>query len=118
MMRLLATTAASAYRLDVDRLARETLDQQQRMIKQGANTHPCAVHLHPLTRHEVMRHKPEHPALRYWQPTVDGIKPDTFVGLALVIDESVPLGYTTLEVCAGCLSAAVRCDYAVQEALR
>jgi len=102
-MRILSTTAASAYRLDVDQLAKEVLHQQESTYKQTARF-PCAVHLHPTTRREVMKYKPESAALRYWQPTVDGVKPDTFVGLAIVIDDSVPLGYATLEVCEGCLA--------------
>jgi hypothetical protein len=117
-MRLLGTTAASAYRLDVDQLARETLDQQSRMAKGSANWHPCAVRLHPQTRSAVMRHRPADGQPPYWAPTVDGVAPDTFVGLALITDESVPLGYATLEVCEGCMGPTARCRYATQEGCR
>jgi hypothetical protein len=109
-MRVLGTTAASAYRLDVDQLARETLDQQQRIMEQTGRT-PCAVRVHSQTRREVMRHKPsaQSVALRYWHPTADGLKRDTFFGMAVIIDDTVPLGYATLEVCDGCMSIGAAC---------
>lgn len=116
-MRILGTTAACALQLDVDRLAREVGIQQDTMHTQTGHM-PCAVRLNSETRRQVMRHRPGPGMLPYWAPTVDGVKPNTFVGLALVTDESVPPGYATLEVCQGCLNASARCDYATWEALQ
>lgn len=110
LVRILTTTAANAYRLDVDQLATEVLQQQDRTYKQ-AGAIPCVVHLHPHTRREVMRHRRPSGSQPYWQAGSSHGQPDTFVGINIVVDEDVPLGYATLETCAGCMSITARCEH-------
>lgn len=109
-MRLLGTTATSAYRLDVDQLAREVLTHAEGLVVQTGR-YACAVRLCPQDRREAMKHRPAPGQQPYWAPSKGPEQHDTFAGLPLIVDEGVPRGHATLEICPGCMRCVGRCEY-------